>query len=210
MKREFSPQFIFALVILLGGGAVVGGEYLLVKRYPEYRQRKIDEALELRPYKNDTLGVEMGVAAGLHNKVEDFAGGVRFSGWKFWGTNPTLSLAARPNPEGTHNFDPNTLAKWQTAGTYQEIPRYRFQRTEVNGREAVIIWQWKGRAMHMTARVISPEKIVEVECTPGSADETLYMEACERSVASMKVAGPERPAPEQPVIELTRPAPRRR
>lgn len=210
MKREISTQTIVALVIILGGGALVGGEYLLVKRYPQYRQQKIDEALKPVPYANPALGVEMEVSAGLHAKLEDAPGGVRFTGRKFWGTPPTLKLTVLPNPEQTHHFDPHALAKWQVAGTYENLPRYRFERRTVNGREAAVIWQWRGRAMHMTGRVISPERIVEVECTPGGADEALYMEACERSFDSLKVAGPMPPAAEQPVIELTRPAPRRR
>ena len=44
--------------------------------------------------------------------------------------------------------------------------------------------------MLLTARIISPDRIVEANCTPGSADENLYLQACEESVRTIKVAGP--------------------
>ena len=49
--------------------------------------------------------------------------------------------------------------------------------------------------MVLTARVISPDRLIEASCTPGTLDdEALYMQACEASVRTLKVAGPE-PAP---------------
>jgi hypothetical protein len=53
--------------------------------------------------------------------------------------------------------------------------------------------------------VISPDRVVEADCTPGLADEDLYLQACQRSVATMRVAGPEPPPPVQPeLIDLGR------
>jgi hypothetical protein len=60
--------------------------------------------------------------------------------------------------------------------------------------------------MLLTARVISPERIVEASCTPGREDEELYMQACEETVHTLKVAGPMPPPPQQPILELTGPA----
>lgn len=208
MKREIPSQLIVALIILFGGGAVLGGEYLLVTWYPRYQQQVAERTLKLLPYHNDRLGIEMQVAAGLYGKVEDFSSGVRIRRPKLWSAEPSLTLTSRPNPDATHEFSRQELAKWQTDGTYQEIPRYRFARTKIQNREAVLIWQYKERSMWVTARVISSERIIEAVCTPGRADEALYMQACEASLTTMKVTGPEPPPPPSPpILELT-PAPR--
>jgi hypothetical protein len=58
--------------------------------------------------------------------------------------------------------------------------------------------------MLLTVRIISPDRIVEADCTPGRADEDLYMQACNESLRTIKVAGPESPPPVSPgVMELT-------
>jgi hypothetical protein len=59
--------------------------------------------------------------------------------------------------------------------------------------------------MLLTAHVISPERVVEADCTPGLAEEDLYVEACQRSVATIRVAGPEPPPPVQPQLIEIRP-----
>jgi hypothetical protein len=203
MKRAIPTQLTVALLILLVGGGALGGEFFLVKWLPKHRERVREETLELMPYQNAALGVEMQIAAGLYGKVEDFPGGVRITRPKFWSIPPALTLTSQPNPDATFEFSPQVLAKWQTQGVYQEIPRYHFERTKINNRDAVLIWQYANRAMLLTARVISPERIVEAACTPGREDEDLYMRACDESVRTLKVAGPESPPPPQPVLELT-------
>jgi len=206
MKREIPTQLVFALLIVLVGGAILAGEYFLVKWYPHHLRRVRDEALTLLPYRNDGLGIELQVAAGLYGKVESFPGGVKIRRPKFWSIGPSLTITSQFNPDGTYEFSPEILAKWQTQGTYEEIPRYRFQRAKIHNRDAVLIWQYKDRAMLLTARVISPDRIIEADCTPGRADETLFLEACEASVRTLKIAGPEPPAPAPPVLELASPA----
>jgi hypothetical protein len=74
-----------------------------------------------------------------------------------------------------------------------------------NKRDAVLIWQYKDRAMLLTVRVISSDRLVELYCTPGREDEPLFMQACESSVHTLKVAGPEPPAPPPPILELAPP-----
>jgi len=208
MKREIPFQLIVGIAIILIGGGVLGGEYYLVKWLPHRQQQVRDETLKRVPYKNAQLGVEVEVASGIYGKIETFAGGVRITRPKFWSIAPALTITSQPNPEGTFEFDPKVLAKWQTEGTYQELPRFHFSRTKINNRDAVLIWQYKDRAMLLTTRVISSERIIEMFCTPGREDEDLYMQACEETVHTLKVAGPEPPPPAQPVIELTAP-PRR-
>jgi hypothetical protein len=199
---KIPTQLYVGIGILVIGGGVLAGEYLLVQFYPAYRNRVREETLKLLPYRNDNLGIEMNVAAGLYGKVEDFAGGVRIKRPKFWSLEPTLTITSRPNLDETFEFSPYDLAKWQTQGTYEELPGYRYSRTRINNRDTVLIWQYKNRALLVTARLISPERIVEVNCTPGRTDEELYLQACEDSIHTIKVAGPEPPAPTQPILEL--------
>jgi hypothetical protein len=208
MKKEISTQLLFAFSTLIVGGGILVGEYFLVKWYPRHQQRVQEETLKLLRYRNESLGIDMQVAAGLYGKVESFPGGVRIMRPKFWSIPPSLTITSQPNPDGTFEFAPQILAKWQTQGVYEEIPRYHFERTRINKRDAVLIWQYKNRAMLLTARVISPERLIEIFCTPGREDEALFMQACEASVHTLKVAGPEPPAPAPPIMELVSPAKR--
>jgi hypothetical protein len=201
-------QVWVALLIVLGGGGALGGEYFLVKWYPRHQQRMAEEALNLLPYRNDTLGVEMQVAAGIYGKVESFPGGVKIYRPKFWSIGPSLTITSQPNPDNAAEFSPQILAKWESLGAIEEIPRYHFERTKINDRDAALIAQFKDRAMLLTTHVISPERIVEVDCTPGLADEDLYLQACRRSVETMKVAGPVPPPQQPPELIDIRPRPR--
>ena len=201
MKKHLPTQLIVGLAILLLGGGIVGGEYLLVRWYPTHKAAVIKETLALTPYKNDGLGFEMQVAAGIDEKVEPFAGGVRIFSPRFWSIGPSLTLTSQPNPDQSSEFTPQDLAIWETDGTLHELPRYHFEHTRINDRDAVLIWQYKNREMLLTARVISPDHIVEVSCTPGRAEEDLYMQACEDSVKTIKVAGPPSPPPLTPGVE---------
>jgi hypothetical protein len=198
-------QMWVALLIVVGGSSALGGEYFLVKWYPRHQQRVADQVLTLLPYRNDSLGVEMQVASGIYGKVEGFPGGVKIYRPKFWSIGPSLTITSQPNPDNAAEFSPQILAKWESQGAIEEIPRYHFQRTKVNNRDAVLISQFKDRAMLLTAHLISPERVVEVDCTPGLADEDLYLRACQRSVETMKVAGPEPPPPKQPELIDIRP-----
>ena len=202
MKMKIPTQLYVGFGILVIGGGVLAGEYLAVQFYPAYRNKVHERTLRLLPYRNDKLGIEMKVAAGLYGKVEDFAGGVRIKRSKFWSLEPTLTITSRPNPDESFEFSPYDLAKWQTQGTYEELPGYRYSRTKINDRDTVLIWQYKNRALLVTARLISPERIVEANCTPGRSDEELYLQACEDSIHTIKVAGPEPPSLEQPVLDL--------
>lgn len=208
MKWHIPTQLIVGLAIVIVGGAIVGGEYLLVKWWPQHQQRVHDEVLTLLPYRNDTLGVEMQVAAGIYGKVEGFPGGVRIERSKFWSIGPSLTITMQPNPDQSAEFSPQVLAKWQTLGVTEEIPRYRMDHLRIHDRDAVLIRQFPGRIMLLTARIISPDRIIEATCSPGREDEDLYMNACEESLKTIKVAGPPSPPPSPPstgIIELTSP-----
>jgi hypothetical protein len=206
MKMESRIQLVLGLLVVVLGGGVVAGEYFLVKWYPRHQQQVQEDTLKLLPYRNDSLGIEIQVAAGLYGEVEDFPGGVRITRPKFWSIPPALTITSQPNPDGTFEFSPQLLAKWQTQGTYEDVPRYHFEHTKINKRDAVLIWQYKDRAMLLTVRVISSDRLIELHCTPGREDEPLFMQACELSVHTLKVAGPEPPAP--PILELATPVKR--
>jgi hypothetical protein len=200
MKKQIPTQLLVGLGILLVGAGIVGGEYLLVRWYPGHKEAVRTETLALQPYKNDALGIEMQVAAGIKDKVEPFFGGVRIYSSRFWIAGPAIKITSQPNPDGSAEFSPQILAKWETDGVTQDLPRYHFEHTQINHRDAVLIWQMKNREMELTARIIAPDRIIEAECTPGSADEDLYMLACDESFRSIKLAGPESPPPATPGV----------
>ena len=208
MKREIPFQLVVGLAILLIGAGVIGAEYYLVKWLPKYRERVREQTLKPVPYKNDMLGIEIQIASGFMGKTEEFPGGVRITRPTFMSIGPTITITSQPNPEGTFEFDPKLLARWQTDDVYQQLSRYRFLRTKINNRDAVFISQYKNRAMVFTTRVISSERIIEINCTPGREDEDLYLRACEQTARTLKVAGPEPPPPPAPIVELTPPTPR--
>jgi hypothetical protein len=204
MKNQIPTQLMVGLGILLIGSGIVGGEFLLVKWYPGHKQRVIDDTLKLLPYKNEGLGIEMQVAAGIYEKAESFPGGVRIYSPRFWSVGPSLTITAEPNPDQSAQFTPQDLARWETDGTYHNLPRYHFEETRINDRDAVLISQYKDHAMLLTARIISPEYMVEANCTPGRADEDLYMQACDESLRSIIVAGPPSlPPPTPEIMEMT-------
>ncbi len=194
---------MLTLVILLGGGLLLGGEYLIVTLYPTYEQEKIARLSELEPYENEDLQVKMGISKALYGEVESFAGGVRIRRPRFWGVGPSITISSRPNPDRSGKFSPTLLAKWQTRGIYEEIPRYRFWHTKIHDRDAVLIRLFRGRSIHLTGRIISSQRVVELDCTPGQEEETLYLQFCEDTIRSVKIIDSDSTAAdEDPVIEL--------
>jgi len=208
MKKEIPFQLVVGLAILLIGGGIIGGEYYLVKWLPKYREHVRQNTLKPVPYRNDKLGIEIRISSGFIGRIEEFPGGVRITRPRFMSIGPSITITSQPNPEGTFEFDPKALARWQTDDVYQQLSRYRFLRTKINNRDAVFISQYRDRAMVFTARVISSERIIEINCSPGKEDETLYLQACEETARTLRVAGPEPPAPPPPVVELAPPIPR--
>ena len=203
MKYRPSKQFILSLAILLGGGGFIGAEYFLVKMYPAYERKKIIRLSKLLPYANEDMGIEMKIAEGIFGDVEKFAGGVRIRRKSFWSVGPSISITSRPNPDGTSEFSPTLLARLQTRGIHEEIPRYRFWHTEINGRDAVLIRLYEGRSLHLRGRIISPERIVELDCTPGQEDEDLFLKLCEDTIRSVTIPDTDTvPADGDPIMEL--------
>ncbi len=194
--KNIPTQLMVGLGILLIGGGIVGGEYCLVNWYPIHKQAVKEETLRATSYKNDALGFELQVAAGINKKAEPFAGGVRIFAPIFWAEGPSLTITSRPNPDQSAAFTPQDLAIWESDGVQHNFQRYDFQETRINSRNVVLIWQFKEKAMHITARVIAPDHIIEADCTPGTEDEALYLVACEESLRTIKVAGA--PSPDQP------------
>jgi hypothetical protein len=207
MKKHIPTQLIVGLGILLIGGGIVGSEYFLVKWYPKHKEAVESETLALTSYQNSDLGFEIQVAAGINEKVEPFSGGVRIFSPRFWSTGPSITVTSQPNPDQSGEFTPLVLAKWETEGALHGLPRYHFEHTRINDRDAVLIWQYKNREMLLTARVISPDHIVEANCTAAGADPDLYMRACDESVRTIKVAGPPSPPPPTLGVEEIAPNP---
>ena len=201
MKKHIPSQLILAVSILIIGGGLVGGEYLLVRWYPGHHQRVSDETLKQSPYHNDAMGIDLQIADGLYGNVESFPGGLKISRSKFWSVGPSLTITSQPNPDQTWEFSPEVLAKWESRGVNEDLPLYHLEHTKINNRDAMMIRELKGRYLHLTARIICKERIVEADCSPGGEDETLYMEACDETLSSIKLAGAE-PPPAQGVQEL--------
>jgi len=194
MKNGVPMQLIFAVGVVVIGGGFLAAEYFLVKWYPRYQQQVNEQTLKLLPYRNDALGIQMQVAAGIYGRVESFPGGVRIFRPRLLGDGPSLTITSEPNPGRASEFSPQVLAVWQTDGVQKGIPRYGFEHTAIMNRDAVLIWQSKDHIMVLTARVISPDRMVEADCSVGSESEALFMAGCDESVRTLKVAGPEPPA----------------
>ena len=198
MKKHIPSQLILAVSILIVGGGLVGGEYLLVRWLPGHRQRVSEETLKQLPYHNEALGIDMQIANGLYGPAETFSGGVKISQSKFWSIGPSLTITSQPNPDQSWEFSPEVLAKWESRGAVEDLPVYHVEHTKINNRDAMLVRQLKGRHMHLTARIICRERIIEADCSPGAEDEVLYLQACDETLRSIKVAGAEPPPPPSP------------
>jgi hypothetical protein len=197
-------QLWIAAGIVLVGSALLGGEYFLVNWYPLHKQRVAEETLKLLPYRNENLGIEMQIASGIYGKIESLPDGVRIYRPRFWSVGPSLTITSQLNPGKEFEFSPQVLAKWQSRGALEDIPRYNFSHEKINHRDAALIWQLKDHSMLVTAHIISPERIVEANCSTGLDDQDLYLRACEETLRSIKVAGPEPPAAPPPVYNMPR------
>lgn len=201
MKLRLPTQLIVALVIVVVGGGALGGEFLLVRWYPLHRQNVIDAAQKMLPYRNDALGIDMQVAAGLYGKVVDSPGGVRIYRPKVFGPEPSLTITSQPNPDGAADFSPQILADWEVQGALHGIPRYRFEHSQINGRNAALVWQLAtNHRMLVTGHIISPERIIQADCSPGMEDEETYLQACDLTLRAIKLAGAPTPQ-EKPTFE---------
>jgi hypothetical protein len=109
---------------------------------------------------------------------------------QFWGTGPALTITSAANIDHSLELSPQDLAKWETDGVIKQIARYHFEHTQLAGRDAVLLRQYTGRDMLLTAHAISPDHIVMAECTTGSGDPELLVQACDETLRTLKVAGP--------------------
>ena len=201
MTKRIPFQLVLAVAIVVIGSGLVLGEYLLVKWYPGHRERVSEETLKQRPYHNDTLGIDVQIADGIYGNVETFPGGAKIGRPKFWSVGPSLTITVQPNPDQTWEFSAQDLAKWESRGVTEDLGYYHLEHTKINNRDAMIIRELQGRYMHVTARIMCKDRIVEADCSPGSEDETLYTDACDETLRSIKIAGPE-PPPQPGVMEL--------
>jgi hypothetical protein len=196
MAKRLPFQLILGFSILVIGGGLVLGEYLLVKWYPGHRERVREETLKPHPYHNDTLGLDIQIADGIYGNLETFPGGVKIGRPKFWSAGPSLTITSQPNPDQTWEFSPQELATWESRGVTENLDYYHLEHTKINNRDSMMIRQLKGRYMHVTARIMCQDKIIEADCTTGGEDEALYTDACDETLRSIKIAGPEPPPPE--------------
>jgi len=204
MKKEIPMQLYVGLGILLIGGVFLGVEWFLVKWTPLHRQRVVAAALEQRHYHNESLGVDMDVAAGIFVKEESFPGGAKIFRPRFWGEGPSITLTSEPNVDHATEFSPEILAKWETDGVLGNIPNYHYDHTQILNRDSVLLQRPRGRSVILTAHVISPEKVIVAECSTGDTDQVLLLEACDESLRTLKIAGPE-PAAKPGLEDVTPP-----
>jgi hypothetical protein len=202
-KFKIPVQLTVALgIVVIGGGALLT-EYSAVKWWPLYRQHVQDKMTELLPYQNDSLGVKMQVARSIYGRVEDFPGGTKIYRRGVFHSGPVLTLTSQPNPDSAFEFSPQLLADWETRGTYQKIPDYNFEHLKIEDRDAALIWHAQSEGYLVTAHIISPDRIIEADCSTGDDEVAIMLQACQISLKTIQVAGP-MPPPEAPsgVMEL--------
>ena len=187
MKFRASTQLIVALSIILIGGGALGAEVLLVKWYPIHKQAVTEALQRMLPYQNPKLGIEMEVAAGIYGKVQDIPDGVRIYRPQVFGPVPSLTIIALPNPDGAAEFSADLLARWETVGTNRSIIGYVYQQTQINSRNAAVIHQPENHMTVTTAHIISPQRILQVDCVPGADDQDIFVPACDATVYSIKL-----------------------
>jgi hypothetical protein len=205
MKIRASTQLIVALAIILIGGGALGAEVLLVKWYPTHRQAVTDALQKLLPYQNQKLGIEMEVAAGIYGKVQDRPDGVRIYRPQVFGPVPSLTILSLPNPDGATEFSADLLAQWETAGANHSILGYSYQHTQISGRNAALIHQPQNHMTVLTAHIISPQRILQVDCVPGADDQDIFVPACNATVYSIKLDGVPPPPPAETAPVETKP-----
>ncbi|HLI30169.1 MAG TPA: hypothetical protein VKV79_03585 [Terriglobia bacterium] len=179
-------------ILLIAGAIILGGEYFLVRWYPGHKRRVADAALQLLPYQNDGLGIQMKIAAGIYGKVEVYPGGIKIYRPSLFGKGPSITLTTQANTTGFSTFSPQTLADWETAGTQNELSGYEFEHLTINNRDAAMIWQYmpQTQSMQVTARIMAPDRILQAVCDTGNADQAIYTPACDESLKSIVLTGP--------------------
>ena len=205
MKKEIPIQLYVGLGILLIGGVLLGVEFFLVKWTPLHKQRVAEATLQQVHYQNESLGVDMDVAAGIFGKKESFPGGAKIFRPRFWGEGPSITLTSEPNVDHATEFSQYILAKWETDGVLGNIPNYHYDHTQILNRDAVILQRPRGHGVILTAHVISPDRIIVAECSTGDADPALLLEACDESLRTLKIAGPEPTAAKPGLEDVTPP-----
>ncbi|MGH9431721.1 MAG: hypothetical protein ACRD3T_09275 [Terriglobia bacterium] len=184
-------QLTVAMIIVIAGAIILGGEFLLTNWYPGHRQRVVASTLKPLPYRSDSLGVEMRVAAGIYGKVRDFPGGIRIYRPQLTGGGPSIVITSLPNPSHQDKFSDQRLAELETQGVRKGIQGYNFEHTKINDRDAVMMWRYDPvhRWMQVTGRVIATDRIVQAVCISGADDQALFTSACEQSLRTIQLLG---------------------
>jgi hypothetical protein len=190
-------QLTVAMIIVIAAVVLLGGEFLITRWYPGHKERVAAATLKPLPYRSDSLGVQMNIAAGIYGKVRDFPGGIRVYRPELLGVGPAIVITSQPNPTHQDQFSDQTLATLETLGVSQGIPGYNFQHFKINDRDAVMMWRYDRahRWMQVTGRVIASDRIVQAVCTTGDADQALYTTACEQSLRTIQLIGSAPPSP---------------
>lgn len=189
---SISGQRKVTIIIVIVGVILLGGEYLAIRWLPGHRERANQALLRQLPYQNNGLGINMRVAAGIYGKVEDQPTDIRIYRPKLFGGGPSITVTSQPNTTSSSQFSPELLAQLETAGVRENLTGYQFEHLTLDQRDAVLISQYDflQRSLDYTARVMTPERIVQAVCATGSANQDLYSQACDESLRSIQVAGP--------------------
>ncbi|MGH9328077.1 MAG: hypothetical protein ACRD2B_15515 [Terriglobia bacterium] len=186
-----SQKWLIVILVIIGV-IVLGTETLLVRWYPGHKQRVEAAILRQLPYQNEGLGLQMQIAFGIYGKVQDYAGGVKIYRPGLFGGGPSITISMQPNTSGSAQFSAQYMADLETEGTRNELAGYQFQHLTVNGRDAVLIWDYDSQtqAMNVTARVMAPDRMVQAVCKTGYGHQGVLTRACDESLRSIQLSGP--------------------
>jgi hypothetical protein len=189
---SISGQRKATIIIVIVGAILWGGEYLGIRWLPGHRERSVEAQLKQLPYQNNGLGIKMQVAAAIYGKVKNEPGSIVIYRSKLFGAGPSITITSQPNTTSSSQFSPELLAQIETAGVREKLVGYQFEHLTLDQRDAFLVSQYdnRTRTMDYTAHVMAPDRIVQVVCTPGSANPDLFSQACDESLRSIQVAGP--------------------
>jgi hypothetical protein len=187
-----SGQRKVTIIILIAGAILLCGEYFTLRWYPSHKERVQQADLKLLPYQNNSLNLQMQVAAGIYGKVRASGTGIKIYRWRILGAGPSITITSQPNPSNGSQFSPVLLAQLETAGVREGLLGYQFQHMTLDNRDAYLVWQYDpiSRSMNVRAQVMAPNRVLNAACNTGSSDLDLYTEACEETLKSIQLSGP--------------------
>lgn len=193
---RMSGQRKVTIIILIAGAILLGSEFLIIRWYPGHKERVQQQELKLLSYQNNSLGLQMQVAAVIYGKVRNTGKDVRIYRSHLFSKGPSIAISSKPSTSA--QFTPEFIAQTETAGVRKNLLGYEFQHVTLGNRDAVLIWQYDppSRSLNITAQVLAPDREIDAVCNTGSGDQDLFTEACDESLKSIQLTGPPSNLPE--------------